>query len=198
VEAGATRRPVQVRGAVRRQALLDAAVKLLARDGARAVTHRAVAKEAGTTHGAPRYYFATRDELLDEALRQIAERQVHEVENLLREPSPADPDRRAARLAKFICASVTDDRDAAMARYELFLEAARRPKLRRALEVWGEAYIRLFASELTAAARDPRIDAELLLNLLNGLILRQLAAPRPDFERAVLTPALQRFVEPPA
>jgi DNA-binding transcriptional regulator YbjK len=189
----APRRPVQSRGVARRQALLDAAVKLLAREGARALTHRAVAQEAGTTHGAPRYYFKTRGELLDEALRQIAERQVGEVEALLRGPSPADGDGKVARLARFICASVTDDRDAAMARYELFLEAARRPQLRPALDAWGDAYVRLFASELTAGARDPRTDAELLLNLLNGLILRQLAAPRDDFERAVLTPALQRF-----
>jgi DNA-binding transcriptional regulator YbjK len=192
------RKPTQPRGAARRQALLDAAVKLLARDGARAVTHRAVAHEAGTTHGSPRYYFATRDELLDEALRQIADRQVHAVETLLHEPSPARPAERAKRLAAFIAGTVTDDRDATVARYELFLEAARRPQLRPALEAWGDAYTRLFAAELTAGARDPETDAELLLNLLNGLLLRQLAAPRRDFERAALLPALERFMTPTA
>lgn len=190
----AARSPVQARGAARRQALLDAAVKLLAREGARAVTHRAVAREAGTTHGAPRYYFATRDELLDEALRQIADRQVHAVEALLREPSPADPHARATRLAAFVAGTVTDDRDATIARYELFLEAARRPRLRPALEAWGDAYEELFAAELTAGARDPATEAELLLNLLNGLLLRQVAAPRKDFEDAVLRPAIERFL----
>ncbi len=188
------RQPVQERGAARRQALLDAAIKLLAREGARAVTHRAVAKEAGTTHGAPRYYFATRDELLDEALRQIAHSQVHAVEELLAEPSPTDPRERAARLAEFIAATVSADRDASIARYELFLEAARRPALRPALEAWGDAYTRLFAAELTSGAPDPQADAELLLNLLNGLLLRQLAAPRPDFEQAELRAAIERFM----
>jgi DNA-binding transcriptional regulator YbjK len=186
------RAPVQERGAARRQALLGAAVKLLAREGARAVTHRAVAREAGTTHGAPRYYFATRDELLDEALRQIAARQVDEVEAFLGRPRPAEPAAQASRLASFVGGVVTADPDGAIARYELFLEAARRPKLRPALEEWGAAYTKLFAAELTAHAADPEAEAELLLNLLNGLILRQLAVPRADFVEAELRPAIER------
>jgi AcrR family transcriptional regulator len=192
--AAPARRPVQARGAARRQALLDATVRLLARDGARAVTHRAVAEEAGTTHGAPRYYFATRDALLDSALRQIADQQVHAVEELLHDPGPADPGVRAARLAAFVARLVTEDREGTVARYELFLETARRPSLRPALEAWGNAYVKLFAAELTAAAGDPETEAELLLNLLNGLLLRQLAAPRDDFEDAVLRPAFERFM----
>jgi DNA-binding transcriptional regulator YbjK len=192
--ADPARQPVQPRGVARRQALLDAAVRLLAREGARAVTHRAVAAEAGTTHGAPRYWFATRDELLDEALRQLAERQVAAAEELLRQTSPTDPRERAARLAAFVTGTIAADRDATIARYELFLEAARRPTLRPALEAWGDAYARLFAAEVTAHASDPLAEAELLLNLLNGLLLREAAAPREDFERGVLLPAIERFL----
>ena len=189
-----SRLPQQQRGADRREALLDATVRLLARQGARAVTHRAVASEAGTTHGAPRYYFATRDELLDEALRRIADRQVHAIEELLNEPSPSDPGERAKRLAGFVAGMVSADPDATIARYELFLEAARRPQLRPSLENWGAAYVKLFAAELTAGAADPEREAELLLNLLNGLLLRQVATPHEDFEIAVLVPAFERFI----
>lgn len=192
--AAPAQRPVQARGATRRQALLDATIRLLARDGARAVTLRAVAEEAGTTHGAPRYYFATRDELLDSALSEIADRQVREVEDLLNEPSPADPRARAARLAAFLARAVSSDRDGTIARYELFLETARRPALRPALDAWGDAYVRLLAAELTHGAEDPQTEAELLLNLLNGLLLRQVAVPRDDFEHAVLRPAFERFL----
>jgi DNA-binding transcriptional regulator YbjK len=183
-------------GAMRRQALLDATIRLLARDGARAVTHRAVAAEAGTTHGAPRYYFDTRDDLLDDALRQLAQRQVQAVEDFLREPSPAEPAERAARLAAFLAETVEADRHGTIARYELFLETARRPSLRPALQAWGDAYRRLFAAQLTAGTVDPETDAELLLNLLNGLLLRQVAAPVRDFEGAVLRPAFERFIPP--
>lgn len=183
-------------GIARRQAILDATLRLLARDGARAVTHRAVAAEAGTTHGAPRYYFDTRDDLLDDALRQLAERQVRAVEDFLREPSPPEPAERAARLAAFLAQTVDTDRDGTIARYELFLETARRPSLRPALEAWGAAYRRLFAAQLTAGTVDPETDAELLLNLLNGLLLRQVAVPVEDFENTVLRPAFERFVTP--
>jgi DNA-binding transcriptional regulator YbjK len=130
----ASRVPPQRRGAQRREALLDATVRLLARQGARAVTHRAVASEAGTTHGAPRYYFATRDELLDEALRRIADQQVHAIEELLAKPGPPDRGERARRLAAFVAGMVSADPDATIARYELFLEATRRPQLRPSLE----------------------------------------------------------------
>jgi DNA-binding transcriptional regulator YbjK len=181
------------RGAERRQALLDAAVKLLARHGARAVTHRAVADEAGTTHGAPRYYFATRERLLDEAMRQIASEQIAAVERLLAEPSLGDPTARAARLAEFLAGDLARDRDASVARYELFLEASRRSRLRPALQEWGDAHVRLLAAQVTAGADDPGAEAELLLNLLNGLLLRQLVDPRPGFAESVLRPAIERF-----
>ena len=155
-----------------------------------------MAEEAGTTHGAPRYYFATRDQLLDEALRRLATRQVEEVERLLLEPSEKDPRRRAIRLAAYLAGPLSGDRDSTIARYELFLEAARRPHLRPALEAWGDAHRRLLAAELTAGAEHPDTDAELLLNLLNGLLLKQAATPRLDFERAILRPAIERFLAP--
>jgi DNA-binding transcriptional regulator YbjK len=197
--ASALRAPAQARGAARRQALLDAAVALLARDGARAVTHRAVAREAGTTHGAPRYYFATRDQLLDEALRHMAARQVAAVERVLSEPGGAPAAARADRLARHIAGPLAADRDATIARYELFLETARSPRLRPALEEWGDAYRRLLTAELAAAgSADPGTDAELLLNLINGLLLAQLALPRDDFQEALLRPALERFLGRPA
>ena len=189
------REPAHRRGVVRRQALLDAAIRLLARDGARAVTHRSVALEAGTTHGAARYYFGTSELLLDQALRHVAARQVAEVERVLHEPPETDPRCCAARLARHVAGPLAEDRDASIARYELFLEAARRPSLRPALEAWGDAYRRLLCVELTAAgSADPAIDAELLLNLINGILLRQLASPHADFEQAIVRPAIERFL----
>ena len=192
----APRSPSQPRGEARRRALLDATVRLLARDGARAVTHRAVAHEAGTTHGAPRYWFSTRDQLLDEALGHIAARQIGEVEQVLADRAESEPSKRAARLARHLAGPLAGDRDATMARYELFLEAARRPVLRPALRDWGDAYQRLLSAELEAAgSSNPGMDAELLLNLINGLLLAQMAIPRADFEAGVLRPALEHFFD---
>ncbi|MFJ7910418.1 TetR/AcrR family transcriptional regulator [Kitasatospora sp. NPDC096204] len=178
--------------------MLDAIVRLLAREGARAVTHRAVAEEAGTTHGSARYCFGTRDRLLDEALGRLAEHQIAEVRNRLSSTPGVSPPAHAARLARYLTGAVDDDRDACIARYELFLEVARRPHLRPTLDVWGDAQRRAFAVEPAAAGADgPEGDAAHLPALLDGLILEQLAVPDPDFERTRLRPAIERYLVGP-
>ncbi len=54
-------------GRRRRQAIIDATLRLIARDGVRAVRHRAVAAEAGVPVSATTYYFSDIGELLREA-----------------------------------------------------------------------------------------------------------------------------------
>ena len=51
-----------------REALLDAAVRVVARGGLRRLTYRAVAQEAGVTHGLVVHHFGSRDALIEEAL----------------------------------------------------------------------------------------------------------------------------------
>ncbi|MGW4119047.1 TetR/AcrR family transcriptional regulator [Nocardia sp. NPDC004711] len=188
------REPRMARGAARREALLEAAIRLLAREGARAVTHRAVAAEAGTTHGNARYYFGTLDQLLDEALRRLAARQIDEVRALFDSLPDVDVPQRISRLVDYVTGTLAGDRDAAVARYEFFLEVARRPNLRASLDEWGATQRAAFAGELRGAgAADPEAAAADLLTLVNGLILEQLALPADDFESARLRPAIARF-----
>lgn len=187
------RDPIQQRGADRRQAMLDAVIRLLARDGARGVTHRAVAAEAGTAHGAARYYFATREEMLAEALAGIVKRQVAEMQNVFK-PGGVARDRWPV-LAAYLARRMVRDRASELARYELFLDAARSPRLQKALKDWGETYIGLLAAELrSSGTKEPLTGALVLLNLINGLMLQQLAVPRPSFEKGVLLPAIRSFV----
>lgn len=58
----------QDRSRQRREALLSAAIELFADGGTRAITHRAVAKQAGLPSATTTYYFATIDDLIREAL----------------------------------------------------------------------------------------------------------------------------------
>jgi AcrR family transcriptional regulator len=51
-----------------REALLKAVVAVMARSGLRNVTYRAVAAEAGVTHGLVRHHFGSRDALIEQAL----------------------------------------------------------------------------------------------------------------------------------
>src|SRR5688500_5437435 len=60
----------------RRDAIIQAAVDLIAREGLAAVSHRTVAREAGVPLGATTYYFASKTELLRDALEVLARREL--------------------------------------------------------------------------------------------------------------------------
>jgi DNA-binding transcriptional regulator YbjK len=190
--------PTQVRGEATRDRLLRATVELLASGGGRAVTHRAVAEAAGAAHGSTRYYFANRDELIRAALRKLASEDVAAVAAELEQVphGPAEPARIAQRLASFLAERVRRDPGRELSRYELFLLAAREPALRPDLDAWGDAYRGLFAAMLERlGSGDPETDAHLLLSVGNALLLEQSAMQRPDFEGAVLRPAVTRLLE---
>ena len=189
--------PAQERSEATRERLLAATVELLASGGGRAVTHRAVADAAGAAHGSPRYYFANRDELIRAALRKLAEEDVAAVATELdRVPrGPAEPERIAKRLSALLAERIARQPGRELSRYELFLLAAREPSLRPDLDAWGDAYRRLFTAHLEQlGSDDPETDAHLILSAGNALLLEQVAMQRPDFERAVLRPALTRLL----
>lgn len=59
----------------RRQALIDAAVRVIARDGLAAATTRAIVGEAGMPQGALFYIFSSRDALINEVIAHITEQE---------------------------------------------------------------------------------------------------------------------------
>lgn len=62
-------RPVE-----RRKAILEAAVRVISRDGVRALTHRAVDREAGIPQGTTSYHASTRQALLGLVVGHLVER----------------------------------------------------------------------------------------------------------------------------
>jgi len=58
----------------RRQAILDAAMRIIVREGVRAVRHRAVAAEAQVPLSATTYYFKDIDDLITDTFAQFVER----------------------------------------------------------------------------------------------------------------------------
>jgi len=57
-----------------KEALLDAAERLLVREGASGISTRQLAREAGQNHGLVHYYFGSVDELLMQALERFTNR----------------------------------------------------------------------------------------------------------------------------
>ena len=69
----ATPRRVGSETSKKRDELLDAVERLMAREGYAAVTYRAVATKAGVTSGLVQYYFPTLDDLFIAAIRRRSE-----------------------------------------------------------------------------------------------------------------------------
>ncbi|CCH35031.1 TetR family transcriptional regulator [Actinosynnema sp. NPDC047251] len=122
-----------VRNQARRTALVDAAIEVLAREGARGLTFRAVDAEAAVPAGTASNYFANRDDLLRQAGEHLHVRLQPDPDRLaviLR----ADRDKAlVTELMKDILARLAHDRAGYLALLELRLEATRRPELRAAL-----------------------------------------------------------------
>lgn len=186
------------RGEARRAHLLEAALRIIARTGPDALTHRRVAEEAGLPLAATTYWFASKEELVAEAFALAAERDVARMAEvaaaLEREGIPSGDD-LAGSLAALVARELHGERPALVASYALWVEAARRPALREVSTAWTDAYAGLAATLMAAAgSARPRDDARLLVAALDGLLLEQLVRDTPDFEAAVLRPALERLI----
>jgi len=166
----------QSRGEERRRCILEAALKVIGRGGIAAVTHRTVADVAEVPLGSLTYYFASKDDLLREALLLFAEEETARLralgEALAREaPGPAE-------IARHFAAALAGDDPAQVAQFELYLEAARNPELREAAATCFAAYEEVCAAALRAAgAPDPGGLAATFVALADGMGLRRIATP---------------------
>lgn len=122
-----------VRNAVRRQELVDAAIEVLADQGARGLTLRAVDGQAGVPAGTASNYFATRDELFTQAGGRIFQRLAPDPATLARSLAGPRDRQRVVELVGELTARIEAYRTGYLALLELRLEATRRPGLRQVL-----------------------------------------------------------------
>lgn len=175
---------------------MRATLELIGERGPDAVTHRAVAERAQLPLAATTYWFESKEQLLQEALRLVAREETERLERLVLDLAPRELEAGgwARAVAATLAADLIEDPVRHVALIELVLEGTRRPWLRDEVVRWQAAHLRLAELGLRAAGSpDPAADAPLVVAALTGLVLRQLANPRPDFEEAVLRPALERL-----
>jgi AcrR family transcriptional regulator len=194
----------------------DAAIAVLAEQGARGLTHRAVDAAAGLPPGTTSNYARTRVALLTLALARIAELDTADGVRHMPGPQgpqgsqdlpdePVSPFRLAEGLAWMLHRMITDaaTRRRVLARFELAFEAARRPELRAAYDELGQDF-RDQAARLLAAAGsvEPERDAWTLIAWMEGTAFYALAgagAPAPptaDTMRTQLTGLIASMCDP--
>jgi AcrR family transcriptional regulator len=165
-----------------REALLRAAIRVVARGGLRQLTYRAVAAEAKVTHGLVAHHFGSREALIEEALRFSLERSVATSQL---ETGTSSLDDFASTLADI----VTDDPDLQAFQYELLLEARRQPQLRPYASELYTTYRTATRRQLKALGTDDEALADVIFAALDGLVFQQLAT----HDAAATTVSLDRI-----
>jgi DNA-binding transcriptional regulator YbjK len=181
------------RGTARRDALLDAVIRIVAEVGVDAVTHRRVAEVADLPLASTTYWFESKQHLLTAALERAADRDIERLRAFVR-GAAQDGSHPLAVAVDAILDSVGGtgqaSRGSLLATYALLLEAARRPALRAVTRRWTDAYLEVLGELLAlAGSRDASADAGLLLAAADGLLVEQLATA----EETDLRPQLFRL-----
>lgn len=171
--------PTRRKNPARRPLLADAAIAILARDGGRGLTHRAVDREAHVPEGTTKNYWATRQAILEAAATRMAELHRAAIERL-RDTTPpgATPNQLRLLYPALIRRAVQQDPTQTLAMVELYLEGVRRPGVRAALGRMAAANAQA-TTQLHHAAGVPSDTTHtgLLDSSLLGVMLSQLALP---------------------
>ncbi|MEU1009856.1 TetR family transcriptional regulator [Streptomyces sp. NPDC005890] len=182
----------------RRAALVDAAIEVLAREGARGLTFRAVDAEAAVPTGTASNYFSSRDDLLTQAGARVYERLQPDETTLERHRTAARDRETYAQLMRELVGRVASFRTGYLALLELRLEATRRPELRAILteRVRADLAANIAYHESSGLPGDATA-VKLLYLALHWLIVEQLTLPEvltgPERD-ALVTAAVERIV----
>jgi DNA-binding transcriptional regulator YbjK len=162
---------VRTPSAARADLVADTALALLAERGMRGLTHRAVDEAAALPQGSTSNLARTRQALLELAVRRLADREarmlaLHEM------PGPAaGTGSLADALALAAHRALTNNRALTLARYELALEATRRPELRAFFDATGARFRDQLTALVTAmGSTDPARHTLSLIAWADGLM----------------------------
>jgi len=178
------------KGERRRYALVTAAAELLCEGGFEAVRHRAVADRAGLPLASTTYYFASLEELVEQAVEYLGALESAQ----LRDRVEALPRRRrgAEAAADLLVDLLAGDstRERTISRYERYIACARNPALRGVEQRMLRQRVEAVVEAMSRSGRRARADMmRALLYTVDGAVASALAgdgdAPR-DYVRATL------------
>ncbi|RVX44093.1 TetR family transcriptional regulator [Nonomuraea polychroma] len=171
----------------RSETVADTAITLLAERGMRGLTHRAVDEAAGLPPGSTSNLARTRAALLELTLSRLTELEMRALASAYQSEALELSDLPTV-MAEALHIQL-QDRRRTLARYELALEATRRPELREIYDAAGRRFRDPAVSLLAAlGSRDPVRHARQLVAFGEGLMFDAIAG-------AGATPTLNELIE---
>jgi AcrR family transcriptional regulator len=182
---------VKTDGGDRRAAIGDAAIVIVAREGLRSLTHRAVDQALGLPPGSTSYYARTRRQLVEAMVHRLAARTTEDIRPQPPDAGPTSIPETAKALAGLLD-QVAVRADDHRARYALMVDLVADPDLHGLITYASPIRARML-TDATARLRavgvaKPERYAPALVALVDGLLFDRLAgsgvdpAARPDAE----------------
>ena len=179
-----------------RAAIVAATVRIVAREGVAAVTHRRVAAEAEVALSSTTWHFATKADILEAALHWTARHEVERIGAIADRlgDTDFDPAAWAEELADWLIEQLTTEREIAVALYRLQVELLGSAGALEVHREWGEGLLavgeRVLERSQTAT---PDLDVRLIVAALDGLRMGILNSGEQDLEW--LRPAVRRQLQ---
>src|SRR5271156_3633407 len=165
----------------RRRDLCDAAIQLLADDGAKGLSHLKVDRKAGVPDGTTSFYFRTRSALLRAIAERLADLDLASLQSVADSAGARSSNPSPSRLAQVVIQAGSEPQlSRTKARYELTMQAARDPAMAAILQQATDGFTKLHreilvqlmphGAELESAVVDDL--SNITLTFINGLLLR--------------------------
>jgi AcrR family transcriptional regulator len=169
----------------RRDELLDAATRVLARRGYRGASIKDIAADAGVAAGLLHYYFPSKEQLILEILARIRARHRRDIEALV---DTLAPDQLAARSFAASRQRVTEEPEWYRLRFEMFALGLLVPAFADEVAALLRDGRDGIAAVIRAIAGDPDLEvgglAAVVLAAFDGLALQALVDPAFDVDGA--------------
>jgi len=183
----------------RRQQLIDATMKSIARKGMSSVTLGDVAREAGLSQGIVNLHFKSKDNLLTETLTCLADEYKLQFDAALEKAGPRPADKLRALIELDLRPSICDPQKIAVW-FAFWGEVKSRPTYRRICDQFDCYYDEVIAGLCEAIIEEGKYGgvfaeatAEALGAMTNGLWLSCLISPR-SWDRKRATDAVDSYL----
>lgn len=206
------RRGTRPRGEKTRQKILAATLRVIAKEGVRGTTHRAIAKEAGVQLSLTTYYFTDLNELISLAFRAFMERdygalteQWQKAFRYLDQFSPEDlqQDETRRRIIDYCTKRIVDHvrhgltvhPEGLAVEHHFFFEALSDPMLQELSNLHRSRLLQpivRFCEYFNA--NDPETDAQLLFGTITRLEYEALSATAGDVDYRAIRTEIRRIV----